>query len=242
MVHGSFNLSVLAAGVAALALAAPVSSAQAQAPNTQTHQHGAAGSTTHRAAAPATHAAHNAVTHRSAERTVNSSRETVTNRRVVTNGRFGATRGGATVAGGVVGGGYVSPSYSGANYGGGYSAGGNHSCWWYRHNGPGNIPRWCTTSYGYAAPASGYAHGYSAPSYSYGYTSGPSRFGTTTRVNRQFASNSRTDVTDRTNRTVNRKANLTAGTRARSGSQVVQHGGAKVAGLPGHPTRQKVTH
>lgn len=238
MTHGSFQLSVLAAGVAALALAAPVSSAQAQAPNAQTHQHGTAGATTHRTAAPATRAAHGAVMHRGAERTVNS-RETVTNRRVVTNGRFGATHGGATVAGGVVGGGYVSPSYSGANYGGGYSAGGNHSCWWYRHNAPGNIPRWCTTSYGYAAPASGYTHGYSAPSYSYGYTSGPSRFGTTTRVNRHFAYNSRTDVTNRMNRTTNRKASMTTGTRAHGGTQVVH---AKVAGLPGHPTRQKVTH
>jgi hypothetical protein len=225
MRHGLFHLSAVAASLAVLALMAPGSSAQAQAPNAQTQQHGAARTETHRMAAPAKRTVHGVSTRSGAENRTVTSRRTVTNRRVVTTRRFGTTYGGTTVAGGVVGGGYVSPSYSGTYYGGGYYAVGHHSCWWYHHYAPGSIPRWCGTSYGYAAP-SGY-------SYSYGYTSGPSRFGTTTDVSRRFAYHRQTTITHRTNMTANRKANTTT-----AGA----HGAAKVAGMAGHHPRQQVTH
>ena len=240
MTYRSFHLSALAAGVAVLALMAPVSLAQEQAPNAQKRnpqirRHGAAGAATHLMTAPATHGATMQRGQPGAEnRTVNT-RQTVTNRHVATTSRFGTTYGGTTVAGGAVGGG----SYGG----GGYYAGGyghQHGCWWYRHYGPDNIPRWCAT--GYAAPSSGYSYGY-------GYTSGPSRFGTTTRVNRQFASNRQTTVTRRTNVMTDHQANVTANRQAHTtaspsahGGTRVEHGGASVARMSGHNPRQQPTH
>jgi hypothetical protein len=227
MTQRSFHFSALAAGVAALALMAPVSSAQAQAPNAQIHQHAA----THGMTGPAKRTVQGAAMqrgeHGAENRTVNS-RRTVTNRRVVTTSRFGATYGGVTYGGGTtVAGGVVSGG--GGYYAGGY---GHHGCWWYRHYAPGNIPSWCGASYGYAAPASGY---------SYGYASGPSRFGTATRVNRQFTATRQTTVTHRTDMTASRKENMT-GARAHGGTEVAAHGGAKVAGMAGHRPSQKVTH
>ena len=233
MRHGSFHLSAVAASLAVLALMAP-SSSQAQAPSAQTHaqtqKHGSAGTATHRTGQSATRTGHGVAMQRgqsdAKNRTAVSGR-TVTNRDVVTTRRAGAT----TVAGG----GYVSPSYSGTYYGGGAYAGGNHDCWWYRHHAPGNIPSWCGASYGYAAPSGGY-------SYSYGYTSGPTRFGTTSHVNREVSSSRQTTVTRQTNMTANRQPNKA--NRQASMTASASHGGtggAKMAGM-GHHARQQVTH
>jgi hypothetical protein len=154
---------------------------------------------------PATHAAAGETTVRTTARetTVRTSGGTT-----VTRGGHWVWRGGRRVwqSYGFTEGGYAyGPVPTGALYGGTYGVAG-HSCWWYRHYDPADLPRWCPRYYGssyyayrhgYSAPSYGYSYGYSAPAYSYGYRYGVTRTASTRTTSTRFANVSSTRFTNR---------------------------------------------
>jgi hypothetical protein len=116
---------------------------------------------------------------------------------------------------GFTGGGYsngpvataVGGTYGVAGVGETYGVAG-HSCWWYRHYDPANLPASCPRYYGssygysYSAPSYGYRYGYSAPSYSYshgyGYRSGVTRTTSTQVTSTRVANANSMRFTSRT--------------------------------------------
>jgi hypothetical protein len=138
------------------------------------------------ARAGSTHAA----AHETTVRTVRNTTVRTSRGTTVASGGHWVWRGGRQVwqSYGFTGGGYAyGPVATGAVYSGTYGVAG-HSCWWYRHYDPADLPRWCPRyygssygyGYGYSAPSHSYSYGYSAPAYSYGYRYGATR--TSTRV------------------------------------------------------------
>jgi hypothetical protein len=144
--------------------------------------------------------------HKTTVRTVRSTTVRTAGGTTVARSGYWVWRGGRHVwqSYGFTGAGYAyGPGATGAVYSRTDGATG-HSCWWYRHYDPTDLPRWCPRyygssygySYGYSAPSYSYSYGYSAPAYSYGYRYGAyrDRYGATRTTSTRVTSTRVTNV------------------------------------------------
>jgi len=127
----------------------------------------------------------------------------------------------------VTGAGYAyEPGTTGVVYSGTYGVAW-HSCWWYRHFDPANMPRWCPryygSSYGYRYGYSAPSYSYSAPAYSYGYRYGESRNESTRVTSTRVANVSGARVESRTHGVTPGGAHVAVTRPAETGAQVRSH-------------------
>jgi hypothetical protein len=128
---------------------------------------------------------------------------------------------------GFTGAGYAyEPVATGAVYGGTDGVA-RHSCWWYRHYDPADLPRWCPryygTTYGYSYGNSAPSYGYSAPAYSYGYRYGAIRTASTRVTSTRVANVSTARFTSRTHGFTQGGAHVAVTRPAEMGAHVRSH-------------------